>query len=56
MDVKTTVFSVLVGIAGILFGWWLRNHENGRVRASARGALVAGIVMLLGLFWQALRG
>ena len=56
MDVQTDVLVALLAIVGMGVAWHFRDHENSRVRASARGALVTGTIILVGLLWQWIRG
>ena len=56
MDVNLNVFSAMVAIVGIVVAWRFRKNENGRVRGSAWVVIVGGIVLLVGLLWQWIRG
>lgn len=56
MEIQQVVVAVLTAIGGLGVGWWFRNHENSRVRASARGALVGGVVLVIILIWKWIKG
>lgn len=55
MNTQTLVV-LLTGLAGIVGGWFLRKHENLRVRWSGTGALVGGMLLLLAQIWVWIKG